>query len=100
MLIDNDNTSFKLSSDLLLYFQDDMKILDMWNINGGHYEKTLNKWLENLDQNKDKVLESLRPTYGKDAELMMTRWRAFFIYCAETWGFQYIFIIFTKTLLI
>ena len=59
----------------------------MWNVNGKHYEKTLNMWLENLDNNKENVLDSLRSTYGKDTEVMMKRWRAFFIYCAETWGF-------------
>lgn len=60
----------------------------MWNIDGKHYEKTLNKWLENLDANKEKVLDSLRPTYGNETEIMMKRWRGFFIYCAETWGFK------------
>jgi cyclopropane fatty-acyl-phospholipid synthase-like methyltransferase len=36
----------------------------MWNVNGKHYEKTLNSWLENLDKNKDKAVEALKSAYG------------------------------------
>jgi len=37
------------STDLFLYFQDHLKIEDVWNVNGQHYEKTLNTWLAILD---------------------------------------------------
>ena len=39
------------SSDLFLYFKDDLKIVGHWNINGKHYSKTLDAWLEKPDEN-------------------------------------------------
>eukprot|EP00794_Sanderia_malayensis_P016987 gene16987-18699_t len=48
------------SSDLFLYFQDDLLIVDHWNINGKHYSKTLEAWLSRLDSNKDKALQALQ----------------------------------------
>ena len=44
------------SHSLLLNFQSDLKISDHWGIDGTHYEKTLNIWLEKMDQNKDIIL--------------------------------------------
>lgn len=77
------------SSDLFLYFQDDLGILDHWNINGKHYSKTLEAWLVRLDSNKAKAMEVLEASYGKDkAPLQMFNWRLFFIYCAEVFGYE------------
>jgi len=43
------------SQDLLLYFQDDLKIEAQWVVNGKHYSKTNAAWLANLDKNKTEV---------------------------------------------
>lgn len=56
------------SDDLLLFFQDDVKIINKWIVNGSHYQKTLEGWLQIMDSRKDQVMPILKETYGeKDA---------------------------------
>ena len=77
------------SSDLFLYFQNDVVILDHWNINGKHYSKTLEAWLHKLDQNKKVAMRVLELAYGKAAApQQMFNWRLFFMYCSEVFGFD------------
>jgi len=53
------------SDDLLLYFQDDVAIEDHWRVDGTHYERTANHWLQNMDARKDAIMPVLERTYGK-----------------------------------
>ena len=41
------------SHDLLLHFQDDLIIDDVWSMLGTHYEKTSLAWVNKMDANKD-----------------------------------------------
>jgi len=59
----------------------------MWIVDGRHYEKTANDWLDNLDRRRDEALEALRPVYGRDAALWLRRWRVFYMACAELFGY-------------
>ena len=77
------------SSDLFLYFQDDVIIMDHWNLNGKHYSKTLESWLQRLDENKASSMTVLEDAYGKDAApQQMFNWRMFFMYCSEVFGYE------------
>ncbi len=77
------------SDDLLLYFQDDVAIEDHWRVDGTHYERTANHWLQNMDARKDAIMPVLERTYGKkDPAVWFQRWRIFFMACAELWGFR------------
>lgn len=77
------------SDDLLLYFQDDVAIENHWRVDGTHYERTANHWLQNMDARKEAVMPVLERTYGmQDAALWFQRWRLFFMACAELWGFR------------
>ena len=77
------------SDDLLLYFQKDLHLIDHWRVNGTHYSRTSEAWLENMDEHKAEILPLFAGTYGKD---QVTRWwvywRVFYMACAELWGFR------------
>lgn len=77
------------STDLPLFFQDDLKLEQRWQWDGRHYEKTANAWLANMDQNKRTLWPILEQTYGKDfAGIWWMRWRMFFMACAELFGYN------------
>jgi len=77
------------SSDLFLYFQKDLLIEKHWNMNGVHYQKTLDAWLEKMDRNIDAVRDIFKVSYG-DAEVVsqIANWRKFFMYCSEVFGYN------------
>jgi len=77
------------SNDLLLYFQDDLKIVDHWLVSGEHYRRTANDWLKNMDRNRENIMPILACSYGSSDSLRWwCFWRLFFIACAELWGYE------------
>jgi cyclopropane-fatty-acyl-phospholipid synthase len=77
------------SDDLMLYFQDYLKIEDHWQVAGTHYGQTSNHWLLNMDENKDKILPLLKATYGeKEYVKWWHYWRIFYMACAELWNYK------------
>jgi cyclopropane-fatty-acyl-phospholipid synthase len=77
------------SADLLFYFQRHLNLVRHWHVNGKHYQLTAEGWLQNLDNNKEQVMKLLKDTYPNGTEVMwFNRWRAFFMACAELWGYR------------
>lgn len=76
------------SHDLLLHFQDDLRLRERWAVDGTHYERTANAWLENMDRNERAIRPILERAYGPHAGAWWHRWRVFFLACAEFWGLR------------
>tara|TARA_B100001094_G_scaffold332895_1_gene407176 strand:- start:4707 stop:5738 length:1032 start_codon:yes stop_codon:yes gene_type:complete len=77
------------SHNLLLNFQDDLKIDATWKVNGQHYEKTSYAWLENMDNNKKEIISIFNDTYGvENSKMWFQRWRIFFLSCAVMFGIK------------
>jgi cyclopropane-fatty-acyl-phospholipid synthase len=78
------------SDDLLLRFQDDLRIERHWRVNGEHYSKTLEAWLKLQDEKESEVRPIFEETYGSPeaASLWIQRWRIFYMSCSELFGYK------------
>ncbi|MCX6936950.1 MAG: cyclopropane-fatty-acyl-phospholipid synthase [Verrucomicrobia bacterium] len=75
--------------DLFLQFQDDLKHVQDWKVNGRHYQQTAEHWLQNMDAHRAEIMPLFRETYGADqATKWWAYWRVFYLSCAELWGFK------------
>ncbi len=57
------------SHDLLLHFQDDLRLEEQWALNGTHYEKTANAWLSRMDASREEIM----PVLARDLWRQPTR---------------------------
>jgi cyclopropane-fatty-acyl-phospholipid synthase len=77
------------SDDLLLCFQESLRVQAHWRVGGRHYARTCEAWLENLRRQRSEIEPILAATYGEAA---VTRWfaywRIFFIACAELFAWD------------
>ena len=77
------------SYDLATLIDSPLSLVRRWQWNGGHYEKTANAWLANMDRHKSELMPILKATYGQEqAQLWWVRWRIFFMACAELFGYR------------
>ncbi len=95
------------SHDLLLRFPEHLQIEDSWLVNGKHYSRTLDAWLQRHDDNYAAIRPILDKTYGAyrmehvdrwvETKIVagenqglrwFTNWRIFYIVCSETFAFN------------
>lgn len=78
-----------MPSDKLLYeFQNIFQIEEHWQVNGTHYSKTSEHWLENMDTHKTEIMDIFQEHYGKEARKWFEYWRVFFMACSELWKYR------------
>lgn len=76
--------------DLLPQFQDDLRLVSDWKVNGTHYQRTAEHWLQNMDANEPEIRRIFAATYGPDqATKWWAYWRVFYMSCAELWGYRH-----------
>ena len=68
------------SQDIFKYFDDELEVINQWDVNGKHYAKTCKAWLNNHYKNKDKILDIFDKHYDKP-KIWFNRWRIFFLSC-------------------
>ena len=68
------------SQDIFKYFDDELEVINQWDVNGNHYAKTCKAWLNNHYKNKDKILDIFDKHYDKP-KIWFNRWRIFFLSC-------------------
>lgn len=78
------------SINLFEYFNNDLVVQEKWYWNGEHYQRTLEEWLNRMDQNEEEVMKLFKETYGSEyAVTWFNRWRIFYMSCAELFGFNH-----------
>lgn len=76
------------SENLLLHFQDDVRLEQQWWVSGTHYERTSNHWLAGMDARKAEIMPVFRQAYGDgQAAIWFQRWRMFYMAVAELFGY-------------
>ena len=68
------------SQDIFKYFDDELEVINQWEVNGNHYAKTCKAWLNNHYKNKDEILDIFKKHYDKP-KIWFNRWRIFFLSC-------------------
>ena len=68
------------SKDIFEYFDDELEIVNQWDVNGNHYSKTCKAWLNNHYKNKKKILDIFKRHYD-EPKIWFNRWRIFFLSC-------------------
>jgi cyclopropane-fatty-acyl-phospholipid synthase len=61
---------------------------ESWEVNGIHYSKTLEAWLDKQDARESEVLDIFKDCYGKDAKRWLQRWRMFYMACSELFAYN------------
>lgn len=77
------------AADTLLHFQQHLQLDQRWLLDGTHYQRTANHWLDNQDAARTQLVPVLQATYGEAAaRIWWQRWRMFWMACAELFGYD------------
>lgn len=77
------------SQDLLHYFSEGFGLKKQWAISGNHYQKTLEAWLQRMDEKKVDIMPLMAQIEGKENALKWwVYWRVFFMASSEFFSYN------------
>ncbi|KAF9616957.1 hypothetical protein IFM89_033027 [Coptis chinensis] len=78
------------SASFLLYFQNDVSVVNHWILNGNHFSQTHGEWLKRLDANVAAIKQMFKSLTGNDEEAlkMINFWRIFCLFGIELFGYN------------
>ncbi len=77
------------SAQWLARFQQELRLVESWEVNGRHYQKTCEAWLVELDKHRPAVDRLFAAQFPPaEARRQAQRWRMFYLSCAELFGFR------------
>lgn len=76
------------SSDLFTYFCGDLRVEAQWAVNGEHYRRTSDAWLQQMRRRRARLVPLLRQTYGRSWRRYWLGWQLFFLACSELFGHE------------
>ncbi|MDF3128381.1 cyclopropane-fatty-acyl-phospholipid synthase [Kiritimatiellaeota bacterium B1221] len=77
------------SPDLLTLSSKQLILEEDWVVNGSHYSRTLEAWLQRQDQARKHLLPILIKAYGEEqAEVWFQRWRIFWMASSELFKYK------------
>jgi cyclopropane-fatty-acyl-phospholipid synthase len=65
-----------------------LRLDESWTVNGRHYQRTAELWLQNMDAAAAELRPIFERTYGRDRAKWWSYWRVFFLSCGELWGYR------------
>ncbi|MCS6969417.1 MAG: cyclopropane-fatty-acyl-phospholipid synthase family protein [Planctomycetota bacterium] len=76
------------SEDLFARYDEDLRVVARWRVDGRHYGRTARCWLRNLDERRAQAEQVLAAAGHPEPQLQAERWRLFFLACEElfNWG--------------
>jgi cyclopropane-fatty-acyl-phospholipid synthase len=60
-----------------------------WRVDGLHYSRTLEAWLEKMDAARHALMPLFRSVYGADDARWFARWRIFLMACSELFRYRH-----------
>jgi cyclopropane-fatty-acyl-phospholipid synthase len=76
------------SEDLPRRYPEHLEVENQWRVNGVHYSRTLEAWLDAMDRSRATLMPVFEATYGDDADRWWGRWRMFFMACSELFRYR------------
>ena len=77
------------SQDLLHYFASGYSLERQWAVSGIHYRKTLEAWLQRMDERRERLMPLMENVEGKEkATKWWVYWRVFFMASAEFFSYN------------
>jgi cyclopropane-fatty-acyl-phospholipid synthase len=76
------------SHSLFSHFEEDLSVDASWRLSGLHYHKTLEAWLERLDNHRDAAGQIMRGAGDPHSARTVQRWRMFLMACSELFKYR------------